>query len=198
MKACVSCGVEKSLGEFYKRKDSPDGYRNDCKECRKAVSLRGYHRDIPRKSAQKKEAYRKKVLSTPNYHSVVYWSSVDRRREYARAYYKKHREKLIEKALSYAAANKDKANANKKKYKLAKQNACPPWVLASPDLCAQIAHFYSEARRLTEQTGVVHHVDHILPIRGKHFCGLHVPWNLQVLTASENCSKQNKVLGEVP
>lgn len=63
----------------------------------------------------------------------------------------------------------------------------PPW----SDLKA-IAAVYAERDRLTEKTGVPHHVDHIIPIKGERVTGLHVAANLRVIPATENIRKNNK------
>lgn len=57
---------------------------------------------------------------------------------------------------------------------------------------------YLQARQLEEQTGVAHHVDHVVPIKGvdrhgQHVaCGLHVHNNLVPLPAAKNRAKTNK------
>ncbi len=54
-----------------------------------------------------------------------------------------------------------------------------------------IRAIYAEAKRLTELTGVTHHVDHYYPIAGRHVSGLHVHHNLRCLPAEENKRKHN-------
>ena len=49
-----------------------------------------------------------------------------------------------------------------------------------------ISSIYKQARKLTRETGIEHHVDHIKPLAAG---GVHHPDNLQILTAEENLKK---------
>lgn len=53
--------------------------------------------------------------------------------------------------------------------------------------------FYNYASRISECIGIKHHVDHVLPLAGDGFTGLHVPWNLQVIPATINLRKGNRL-----
>lgn len=72
-----------------------------------------------------------------------------------------------------------------------KMKQTPPWL--SADHKREILDFYNLSQKLSRETGVRHHVDHIIPLKGKFVSGLHVPWNLQVIPATQNIKKGNKV-----
>jgi hypothetical protein len=95
------------------------------------VSTRIYYRDIEGQKESRREHYKKRMLADPDYHTKKYWADVELTRAQNREYYQKNREKLIQKTVGYARKNVARANATKKKYKLAKQRSCPAWVLSS-------------------------------------------------------------------
>ena len=67
------------------------------------------------------------------------------------------------------------------------KTATPKWVTKK-----DLLPFYLEAQRKTEETGIPHHVDHIIPLKHERVCGLNVPANLTVITAEENLKKSNR------
>ncbi len=128
-------------------------------------------------------------------------------REYQRSYYHKRKEAdkeyLNSAAKAWRSINHHKLKGITRRHYLKckikiistatirnrkRKEAMPPWVDRSA-----IEAFYAEAQKRTKETGIKHHVDHRMPLVHKRFSGLHVPWNLQVLTATENISKGNRV-----
>jgi hypothetical protein len=88
---------------------------------------------------------------------------------------------------AYSKRFPEKIAARSRARQAAKLSRTPQWADHS-----LIQRFYDEARRLTIETGIKHHVDHIIPLRGKTVSGLHVHTNLQVIQATENSRKGSR------
>lgn len=72
------------------------------------------------------------------------------------------------------------------------RQATPKWL--SDEQKMEIRLKYRLAIELSRRTGVRHAVDHVVPLQGDNVCGLHVPWNLEVITQDENLKKSNKLV----
>lgn len=219
-KVCIKCGVDKPLEDFPLRKMAKDGRRGGCSACVNSrmaewrvanrVKIRVYHetwrdKDPEKYAAITRAANRRKRERDPegvreymrkNYHAnKERWAEYTRRwrakrPNYTSEYGERNRERLAKKSREYARANPGKAVARARKHQLLKARAMPAWL--SPSQLADIQAIYDRAATMTHETGIAHNVDHIVPLNNKSVCGLHVPWNLQVMTAKENQSKNNK------
>ncbi len=106
-------------------------------------------------------------------------------------YYKEWRRKNREKYRTYHREyyhNKEDRKAQclaaVRKRQTKKLFATPSWL--TKNHFKKMENIYIKASKLKLT------VDHIVPLQGVLVCGLHVPWNLQLLTLSENVIKGNK------
>ena len=90
-------------------------------------------------------------------------------------------------------AGREKQQAYLRKLRAHKKQATPRW--ADLELMAMIQ---SIADKLTKLTGTKYSTDHIMPLHGKTSCGLHVPWNLQVIALADNQIKHRAEGGDHP
>lgn len=193
MKKCSKCGDVKPLDLFPKRKGAADGHRADCKACKRVIDNKWREANRDRMLAKMKEYHvaNSDVIKT----RAKEWAVANRDRvlAYRREYYQANKDKInipyderVKRNPNLVAAQR----ARGAKYYAGKMNATPPWL--TDEHIEKMKKVYEESSRITKETGVQHHVDHIVPLQGENVCGLHVPWNLRVITAQENISKGNR------
>ena len=184
-KSCTKCGVEKDRSEFGKDKTKKDGLQHHCKNCRAAYTKANKEKIKAQKAAYYKANRERVKASGASYRKANH----EKIKAYYAAWRKANPEKVKASNAAYHKDNPEKVNAKKAKRRAAKLKATPKW-LTKRDFWL-IEQFYEWSQYLDGP----HHVDHIVPLQGKDVCGLHVPWNLQVLTAEENLKKSNKLEG---
>ena len=101
---------------------------------------------------------------------------------------KKGLEKLNNEELMKPYRTREKQNNKTYRYRSKKFGEVPSLTSEEQE---RILLIYKECAKITEKTGILHHVDHIHPISKG---GKHHPDNLQILTATENIRKGNKLL----
>ena len=211
LRKCKDCGIlaeaEKDLEMFVKDLKSRYGRLCLCRECQKL---------------RKKVYYGDNKEHTLEYMKAYYIDNIERITEYNKSYYvdnkeaiavstkhyhennreaiavnmkhyrEKNKEHLVVYDKQYAKNNPDKINAIAAKRRATKLKQTPDLTRGQRQ---EIVDLYELSTFAYEISGIKHHVDHIIPlVKG----GLHHPLNLQVITATENLSKNDKMPDELP
>jgi|DEB0MinimDraft_6_1074348.scaffolds.fasta_scaffold35714_2 hypothetical protein len=179
-KHCNSCDSDKVWSDFYRHPLGRYGRSTKCAACQKE-----YRETNKERINAHIRDYRAKKKADPEYSTPrpepKYSSKTD--------YYRRNRKKVAAWRKEYVKGPyKAQTAANNMKRHAAKLERTPAW--ADNEAIKEV---YKLRDEMTEETGVQHHVDHIIPLRGEKVSGLHVPDNLQVITAFENLSKHNRV-----
>lgn len=109
--------------------------------------------------------------------------------KYTRSFYAKNSSSVLARKRAYYRANPDKARVYVVRRRAAKLHRTPSWL--TDFHLDEISQIYKLAAKMRKE-GIDVHVDHIVPLVGESVCGLHVPWNLAIITALENQQKSNK------
>lgn len=202
-KRCSKCGTYKPTTEFHKRIASrKDGLCPLCKPCAIKKSKeysadhkenkRNYDAEYREKNKGRLALIRRAYLvshAQENRERVKEWALnnpdkviLQRKNAYAR-----RGAALIKKLHEWKKNNPHLVRSNTAKRRAKKKLATPAWADK-----AAINEIYKHAT----EAGL--HVDHIVPLRSRIVCGLHVEYNLQPIPPHENHIKSNRYWPDMP
>ena len=171
-KRCSECKRTLDIGAFNKNKRRVDGHHEYCKECRKAQYER---RDKEKTLVRTAKRYAEKRSECLAQMSVYYQSQKEKKQKYGREHYAKN------KALYLSNVSERKEHIKR---------ATPIWFDEAHRFAIREAYKLASEREQT--TGIPWDIDHVIPLRGKLVCGLHVMENIAVIPRKENNAKRAK------
>jgi DNA-directed RNA polymerase subunit RPC12/RpoP len=167
---CATCGVKIE-------RVKPDANLNRCRNCSQKIYL-----------ARRKERNpdRVRLLQRARWHE---WKERNKEKEAERLrqYFQNNKDQYRKVQKRWRAQNKPMLAAKSQRRRAYKDRRTPSWADHEA-----IAMFFEMARRVSQCTGIPHHVDHIIPLYGRNVCGLHVESNLRVIPKTLNLRKGNK------
>lgn len=172
MKTCSECKKSLVFDLFHKNKRRVDEYHEYCKDCRHNQYLR---RDQEKAIARSAKRYATKKDDCLAGMKIYYERLKDQKIAYGRDHYAKNKSKYLSNAV-----------ARKRHIK----QATPLWFDENHLFVVREAYALAKMREKT--TGITWDVDHIIPLRGKNVCGLHVMQNIAVIPRIVNNFKRTK------
>lgn len=171
-KVCSQCRLSLSLDLFHKNIRRKDGYHEYCKDCRKEQYNRRDKTSAIKRSARRYKEKRKECLDGMR---EYYLKRLEEKKLYGRKHYEQNKYKYVSNAMERKAQIK---------------RATPKWFDSDHRFVYREAHLLAKLREQT--TNIKWEVDHIVPLRGKNVCGLHLMENFAVIPKVLNNYKRAK------
>jgi hypothetical protein len=160
-----------------------------CLECVKLAGVDRYKNNRETQHA----SWRKWLENNRELHNtrVKRWQAAnpDAVKIAATAWAKANPEKVKAKALRHIKKHPDAHTARAVASVARRAKRVPKWLSADDKWMLRQA--YALAKQRTKMFGFTWEVDHIIPLRGEHVSGLHVPTNVQVIPKALNRLKRN-------
>lgn len=183
-KICGKCGREKGVDEFYSDRGKKDGKASQCGDCMREARRSYRQSNLEKERERNLRRYYEKHELNLSRRRRYYRSNIEMERERQRHWRTKNRGLYLEGMRRCYHRNPRKYVAQEAARRATKVRATPHWL--TEEHSREIQAIYN-----TCPAGC--HVDHIVPLVSEVVCGLHVPWNLQILTAEENRAKSNRL-----
>lgn len=195
MKFCNKCKNSKEFNKFSKNRSNKDGLQDYCKKCT-AVYSKEWVKNNPEKHLKavlkwQKENPEKRKINQDKANKKRRLLNPEKCRLQNRISREKHRDKRNLQTSIWQKNNLEKGRIRRNRYNERKRTATPKWVTKEQKYMFVKAKML--AQKLTLETGIKYETDHIIPISGELISGLHVPWNIQVITSTYNKKKYNKI-----
>ena len=220
-KVCSKCSQEKEICEFYKRKDTKDGYRFDCKCCFNEIALeyrknneekikqrsKDYFQKNKQSHLEKKQIWRKNNPEKYKKQVKDYWDKVkDVQTEKKKIWINNNRKKYNdywnnrkkeEPEFKLLTGMRSRLSGYLKKLNISKTNKTFEIVGCSPQFLKE--HLEKQfIDGMTWENRSEWHIDHRIPLSSakteEELYKLCHYTNLQPLWAEENLKKSNKII----
>lgn len=98
-------------------------------------------------------------------------------------WWRANKEKVALGSRQWRRAHRGVMNAENARRRAQKLKATPSWLTEAQWRAIRKVYELAAQKGLT--------VDHVIPLQNERVCGLHVPWNLQLLSKEQNSKKGN-------
>ncbi len=188
MKKCSKCKEEKPREMFAPDNRHSTGLQSQCRECQKP-GKKEYYQARKEKILIAASRYRKENKERIRAYFMAFNNSPERV-AYLGAHRESNKEHYRKTHKAWRMADPARAKIRLRRREAIKRLATPTWL--SKEQIKEMREMYRMASELSWLSDGGLSIDHIVPLQNKMVSGLHVPWNLRIVSRSENIKKKNR------